>query len=418
MFYRRNADFSLRNLERQIAAGDTDALQHYIAALFRLGHHPYWFRIREVTCRKDEVYADAELKEEDPDNFIRWEQRGPSLDRKWLFYLHIPMHDETEMIIGLGKMTCYEAPNGAYLQGCVEALRNRYLWDNWSQRGGIDQHEIDRANYALSNALTSAEGRAGQARAHFNVDVPLDWTPAEVVDPRDAIALNWDPADHDPEEVRPYNRFAQRYQNGNPPTILPESNFLIQDYLFNLFYEWLGNTQIEYGVRLREACYPLDRQLPTIYQNRHVWLYFWKKWDRVREVIPDDRDPYGHRFVYDVAYDVAWHGGYNARFHRWEHDDGHDGGIFNSLHALSRSVVVKAEESEEAHLAGQEKARNDARKATREKLDAMIDVADYWRYDVILVEGEPPKTQPYQSTWKAGMQYDPGNKNKKIYYFR
>jgi hypothetical protein len=90
MFYRRNADLSLRNLERQAASGDPQGFQRYIATLFRQGSQPYWFRVREVTSRKDEIYADSDLQEEDPVNFLPWEKRGPSLDRKWLFYLHIP----------------------------------------------------------------------------------------------------------------------------------------------------------------------------------------------------------------------------------------------------------------------------------------------------------------------------------------
>lgn len=416
MFYRRNADSYMRDLERKLATGDQDDFRRYLTSLFRSGYQPYWFRIREVTCRKDELYADRKLKENDPVNFLPWEQRGPSLDRKWLFYLHIPMIDETEMIVGLGQMTCFESSNGAYLEGCVEALRDWFLWDNWSNRDEITEQEISRSNWALSSAITSAEGRAGQTRAHFNVDVPLGWTPEDLVDPRDAVALNWNPPDQDPDEIRPYDSNAQRYREGDPLTLIPPGEFLVQDYLFNLFYEWLGSTQIEYGIRLRNACYPLNKQLSTIYQNRHIWLYYWKKWDRVREVIPDDRDPYGHRFVYDVAYGVAWYGGQGARFWRWDHDDGHDGGIHHSLNALSRSVVVQAEEPEEAHIAGEEKARRGAWEATQKKMEAMIDVAEYWRYKVYVIEGEPPQKRSYISTWKAGMSFSPGN--RELEHFR
>jgi len=407
--YRRNADTQLRHLQRIAASGDPDARQKLIQNLFRAGKQPYWIRVREITSHKDDIYEDEGMRKKDP-NIPRWEDRGTSLDKRWHFYLHIPIREGTQMIIWLGEMNLFEASNGAYMQGCVESLRDRYTLDLWLDaelREHNRPNEIARINYALSSALIH-EGRAGQTRAHFNTDVPLGWTPADPIEAVSTIALNWDPADRDAGEVDPYNRYAQKFRAGvgEPETVIPEGEFLVEDYLFNLFYEWMGHTQVEYGVRLRQACYPLDYQLPSVYQGRHVWLFYWKHQDYANKLLAKLGDYHPSRTVYGCAYAVNWMWGFNSRFYRWGNDAAHDNDGA-PLNGLWTSEVVHEDKPETEHLAAQQQVWARARELVERKIKVMMEVAGRWGYQVILVEGQPPRhyEDPYRSSWMAGMQF-------------
>lgn len=386
-------DLGLRQIERAAASGDPQAREQLIKVLQRTGNHPYWIRVREVTCQKDDIVFDEDIKKREP-HLPRWEQRGPSLDRRWVFYLHIPIA-HTQMVVWLGQMQCQEARNGAYLVGQVETLENRYLWDTWLEQAGDNTVEIIRANWAVPGALKSDGGN--QSRTHFITEVPLDWTPAETIE----IATT---------AVEPPGR-----GRTGPQVVLPSQDFLVEDYLFDLFYEWLLETKTEYGTRLRQACCPLDYQLTTIYQGRHLWLHYWKEWDSIREIIAEPGDYYPDRIAYDVSYCVSWCGDYTARFHRWGDEDGHDNDSGHS-NALSRCEVVNMNRPEEDHLRGQQLAREGAFAALQKKLGVMIDAAEYWRYQVILEEVSLPYREgqvrgcpcrkygePYGSTWMAGM---------------
>ena len=383
-------DLALRQIERAAASGDPQAREQLVRALQRAGDHPYWIRVREVTCQKDNIYFDEDIKKHQP-HLPRWEQRGPSLDRRWVFYLHIPIGG-AQMVVWLGEMVCREAPNGAYLVGQIETLENRYLWDNWLENAetGANAVEIIRANWAVPGILKSDGG--SQSRPQFFCDVPLGWTPAELVE-----------------------LSTTQFGPSHPAVIIPSQDFLVEDYLFDIFYEWLQKTKTEYGVRLRNACCPLDYRLPTIYQDRHIWLHYWKEWNSVREIIAEPGDYYPDRIAYDVSYCVSWCGDYSARFYRWGHEDGHDYDAGHS-NALARCEVVNMDRPEEDHLEAQQLARKKAFEALQKKLGLMIDVAEYWRYQVILEEVSLPYREgqvrgcpcrkygePYGSTWMAGM---------------
>jgi hypothetical protein len=140
-------DLSLRQIERAALLGDPLAKEQLIRALHRAGKHPYWIRVRELTSEKDSIYYDQTLKEQQP-HLPRWEKRGPSLDRKWSFYLHIPMEDGTQMIVWLGEVSCKEPSTSSSLTGHVEltgrvdSLADRYLWDKWLLRENSNAVEI------------------------------------------------------------------------------------------------------------------------------------------------------------------------------------------------------------------------------------------------------------------------------------
>jgi hypothetical protein len=390
-------DLALRQIERAAAAGDPIAREHLIAMLQRAGSHPYWIRVREVTSEKDSIYYDETLKEQQP-KLPRWEQRGPSLDRKWTFFLHIPIADGTQMVVWLGDIHCKESSDGTHLVGHLESLDDRYLWDNWLQRENINEVEIVRANWAVAAVLKNSGG--AQARLHLFAALPLNWTPDK---PIDLSRLQLAP-------VAGVRDAIVRLSEENPHF------FLAEDYLFDLFYEWLQNTRTEYGSRLRQACFPLDHQLPTVYQGKHIWLHYWKEWDQAREIIEEPGAYYPNRTVYDVSYCVSWCGDYSSRFYRWGNEPGDDnsGGHIN---ALSASEVVNEDRPEIEHIEAQQRARERAYQAVQKKLKAMIAIANFWNYQVFLEEVSLPYTHPkqvrgcpcekhdpYPSTWMAGME--------------
>lgn len=383
-------DSGLRQLERA-AANDPLARERFIKALQRSAAHPYWIRVREVTCQKDNIYNDEELRRAQPE-LPRWEERGPSLDRRWVFFLHIPIGD-TEMVVWLGQVSYYESITGENFYALLESLGNRYLWDEWVQRAGADANEIARSNWALSEALQSDGGI--YTRTHLRATLPANWRPEDIIGPENTTV-------NEEHHLRPVQ--------------LPSRDFLAEEYFFHLFYEWLQNTQTEYGSRLRQACYPLDYRLPTVYQERHIWLHYWVAWDSPREIIAEPRDPHPDRIAYDVAYNVKWCGDYSARFYRWGGQPGDDnsGGHMN---ALSSCEVVNMDQTESEHLRGYQLARQRAFNALQKKLRAMVEVAEKWRYHVIVEEvflpyippqtrGCPCRLDPYRSTWRAGMRFE------------
>lgn len=409
--YHFSMDLSLRQIERAVNSGDSVAKEQLIRVLHRAGNHPYWIRVRELTSEKDNIYYDQTLKEQQP-HLPRWEQRGPSLDREWVFFLHIPMADGTQMVVWLGEISCKEPSEElSPMVGTIGSVGDRYLWDKWLQRENNNNAEIIRANWAVAAALKSP-ARApvashdsptftggGNSRVHFFTGLPVNWTPRERID---------------------FSRIQLAPESGVRDVItqLSDENpytFLVEDYLFKSFYGWLQNTQTEYGSRLRQACFPLNYQLPTVYQDKHIWLHYWKEWDQAREIIEEPGAYYPNRTVYDVSYCVSWCGDYSSRFYRWGGEPGDDnsGGHIN---ALSASRVVYEDRPEIEHIEAQQEAREAAYKAVQKKLQAMLTIANFWNYQVFLeevslpykrekqVRGCPCGVDPYQSTWMAGMQ--------------
>lgn len=450
MMYRRNADTRIRELERRIAGNDKSAVKELVAALFRADFHPYWIRVREITCWRDEIYSDR--RDDDPRDLAgrdenlttaprrdstRWEDSEPSLDRKWIFYLHIPMIDDSQLVVYLGQMACFWVENpgifgvareGPALLGSVSSIRD---WNRWNSLAddalshfvpcecigaSIGQHDVDdcpgwgvteisRINHSLATALEGG-GPAFYHRAMFNVVLPPAWTPDNLVFPEMAIALN-------DAQILPFERYAQRYALRDPETVLPERPFLVENYLFGRFYDWLCGLpvphRVEYATRLQAACCPLNYRLPTQYQGRHIWLYYWKESDS-REIIAEPGDYYPDRWVYETGYKVRWRWGINARFYRWGLDPGDDGNG-QRINGLFHSIVVNADRPPEEHLSAQKEVERRAEESLRRKLRQMIEVANKWRYEVIVVEGAPTvEDNPYDSTWKAGMQFTAGDR--------
>jgi len=403
-------DLSLRQIERAALLGDPLTKEHLIRALHRAGKHPYWIRVRELTSEKDSIYYDQTLKEQQP-HLPRWEKRGPSLDREWAFDLHIPMEDGTQMVVWLGKVSCKEPTSSSLtghveLTGRVDSLADRYLWDKWLLRENNNAVETFRANWATAGALKEPGG--SHSATHFFVSLPLNWTPQERIS-LFSIQIS-------PNAAGVRDLLVELTDEDHP-------TFLVEDYLFQSFYRWLQNTGTEYGARLRQACCPLDHQLPTVYQGKHIWLHYWKEWDQAREIIEEPGAYYPDRTVYNVSYCVSWCGDSDARFYRWGGEPGDDnsGGHIN---ALSTSRVVHDDRPEIEHIEAQQEAREAAYQAVQKKIRSMIAIANFWNYQVFLEEvslpyrrkgqvrgcpcgifdPEHPHVGAYRSTWMAGMQ--------------
>lgn len=434
--YRRNADVGSRELERRWkSTGDPEALNEYIAALFRAKQHPYWIRVREFMPRRDTPHYDSELIsaerrwreaiEQDPNQdwvpepelrlqtfshpggVIPWIARPASKDRVWKFYLHIPMKDGTEFVAWLGKMTGYESKDGKALQCTVESFRNLFNFDSWAQHPEMHtrdpdnlENETARSNLGLSKTLRN-NGIAFHYKALMNIDVPLGWDPSDPILSFDRVApLNECPSPQNPNRERPYNRNAQSCRDDEPPVVAPDGDFYITKYLFNRFYDWLSKTFTEYGQILFNETHLLDPQLPTIFEGRIIDLHYWKAGDDFREIEGTD-DPNApvyqqHRFVYETDYRVQWRGDFSTRFYRYSHDPGYA----DPNNAIRASNVVPLGESPETH----EEVRQKARERLQKKIDQLVEVANKYHYQVNLIEGKPGKHPPL-STWQAGMRY-------------
>lgn len=447
MRYRRNSDNRLRDLEHQWQSSGDPALFHqYVLELFRTGNNPFWIRIRETMARRNTVYYDSELLEnqknwsravaEDPEQtyypepevFLKtsqfpggipwWENREPFRDRVWNIFLHIPRPDGTAIDVGLGKITGYE--DGDTLRCTVEGHRDRFSFDRWQENARLNRNqsrtpleaanEAARANWSLANQF-----RSTGEDALLNMDVPIDWEPTDPILLSYGVQpLNEILGPDTPDDEKPYREGARmRHSPDAPITEIPDHEFYITEYLFNQFMEWLTNTTTYYGQRVLAEIDPLDPQLPTISEGKWINLYYWVALDSVREIEgsnnPNDPEYQQHRYVYNVAYRLDWRGDYNARFWRYSGDPAH----VDPLDAIRTSELQFQDPSEAAH----ERARARAWEILQKKIAQILSVTNKYDYRVILVEGEPISV--YDHTWQAGMQYPlpPLDLKKEIHFF-